>query len=121
MIFGSIGTHDSYHPLAEYWNGKTWADQPVSGASAGPSPAGDLNAVSCESASACEAVGRALVMGWNGSKWVAQSAASKAAGYLTGVSCYSDGCTLVGSAGHQTVAETWERQHLGIAEPGGHR
>ncbi len=79
----AVGQHaGSYmgtpYPLAEYWNGKTWADQSTSGA-----PFGALTSVGCQSTDHCEAVGTdansftttgysPLAMGLDGTKWITQ-------------------------------------------------
>jgi hypothetical protein len=101
-------------PFAEKWNGRTWTNQPISGAPAG----GWLDGVACESAGRCEAVGNspaypctsgvcvippvAWAAGLSGSGWVAQpSLASlypEASGAFS-VSCWSSGCTAVGREG----------------------
>lgn len=99
-----ISATDTFYPLAEHWNGKTWANQPVTGVSNGW-----LNSVSCGPAGKCEAVGytdlagnveATLAVGLSGKTWVAQAAPAlpkKGDGYeLTGVSCFSNGCTAVG-------------------------
>jgi hypothetical protein len=130
---GGHGNGTSFEfPLAEAWNGTTWADQSTSGA-----PDGALASIACESASKCEAVGQddassqpgftALAMGLSGSKWVTQATPvlpngldSPPGGYgwnLTSVSCWSTGCTAVGSqeycdcspesSGNLLLAESW--------------
>jgi hypothetical protein len=98
-----------YVPLAETWNGSSWAQQ------AAPSPAGaqvpGLDGVSCVSASFCEAVGisdesvlsesTGFAEMWNGSSWSLQSAPSPAGAtsvVLKAVSCISASfCEAVGS------------------------
>jgi hypothetical protein len=111
--------------LAAAWNGSKWSSQSA------PNPAKatwvNLNAVSCASATSCEAVGdsqaevtaddpRALAETWNGSSWALQSAAAPAgATYnaLSAVSCVSASfCAAVGThfnaAGNQVnLAEVW--------------
>jgi hypothetical protein len=103
----AVGYHGngttSPYPLAESWNGKAWTDQPTTGA-----PMGSLSGVACASSRECEAVGAedtgsdtALAMGLSGSKWVTQPTPVDS-GALGSVSCWSTGCTAVGS-----VAESW--------------
>jgi len=110
-------------PLAERWNGTSWAIQPVSG-SAG-SLASELLAVSCPTATACTAGGSEinsaqtpvpLAEGWNGTKWRVQPVPSPAgaigAGF-SGLSCSSPAaCTAAGSYGNRSgatvlLAEAW--------------
>jgi hypothetical protein len=111
--------------VAAKWNGKAWASQ------ATPTPAtstfAHMDAVSCASATSCEAGGnfevdeisnapKALAEGWNGSAWqlqhpVAPPGATDNA--LSGISCVSATfCAAVGehfdSSGNQVnLAETW--------------
>ena len=74
------------------------------------SPEGFFNAVSCESARDCAAVGalyfdrghshgEAFAATWNGHRWTRQSIAGADAATLTGVSCSSSGCVSVGYRG----------------------
>ncbi|HEV2371235.1 MAG TPA: hypothetical protein VGS19_03620, partial [Streptosporangiaceae bacterium] len=104
---GSTGTTSV--PLAETWNGATWATQTI------PVPTGStfkpLNGVSCTSASACTAVGDGYAEGWNGSTWTVEKIAKSVAD-LTSVSCVGPNlCTAVGgyySDGVQfMIAEGW--------------
>jgi hypothetical protein len=109
--------------LAEYWNGSTWAVQPV------PLPSGSrkgvLYAVSCTSAASCTATGLytksratvALAEYWNGSTWTIQptpSPSGSEGASLTGVSCtLAASCTAVGyystsSEPELTLAEYWD-------------
>jgi hypothetical protein len=110
-------------PLAERWNGTTWAIQKMR------NPSGGLinyvYGVSCTSVSACTAVGSTnvgstdnvgtytLAEHWNGKVWAIQKAAklSVGEGYLDGVSCTSaSACTAVGTYtkdGEETLAEQW--------------
>jgi hypothetical protein len=97
--------------LAQSWNGASWRLQPA------VSPAGavsnTLAAVSCVSASFCEAVGNrddsvgnqvSLAERWTGSAWVLQTIPSD--GALLGVSCVSATfCEAVG--GGLDSAEQW--------------
>jgi hypothetical protein len=102
--------------FAELWNGSSWSLQSP------PSPAGGtnvvLNAVSCASASFCEAVGSytaddtivSLAEEWNGTAWTVQSTPNQAGGsvptQLEGVSCVSATfCQAVDFDG--AMAEIW--------------
>ncbi len=96
-------------PLAEIWNGSTWAVQ-VTPAPPNPGPAtgSGFYSVSCTSPDACTAVGYApsesfskpevtLVETWNGSAWQEQAGPVRA-GQLNGVSCLSTSfCMAVGT------------------------
>jgi hypothetical protein len=118
----SVSNAGTSLPLAERWNGKTWAIQPI------PTPAGatgtQLAAVACPAAKACVATGgyrsagqaRDLAERWNGSSWDIQAVPTPAGGGfkgLWGVSCTSSrACTAVGAqtlAGGAagTLAERW--------------
>jgi hypothetical protein len=125
--YASHGGMGAGLPLAEYWDGSTWAVQPM------PSPSGstgvNLNQVSCTSAGSCTAVGdyttgsgeRAelfpLAEYWDGSTWAVQPVPSPSGGIdavLDAVSCTSAGsCTAVGDyfnpANVQSpLAEYWD-------------
>ena len=90
-------------PLAEHWDGSTWALQSLPATTGG-----HLLEVSCTSASACTAVGYAGSSGladrWNGSTWKTQavpkpSGASKLS--LKSVKCVSSSvCMAVGATGN---------------------
>jgi hypothetical protein len=110
--------------LAERWNGTSWVIQPT------PAPAGAtlsvLGAVSCTSASACEAAGAYITSAgttvmlaerWDGTSWVIQptpAPAGATSSALYAVSCTSaSACTAVGgyvnSGGDVvTLAERWD-------------
>lgn len=109
-------------PLAEHWNGTTWAIQTV------PVPAGStgstLNGVSCTLANACTAVGYYYASGaaltlaqtWNGTIWTVQPTANPAGSpvsVLTGVWCTAaTACTAAGTyesgpSTYLTLAEAW--------------
>ena len=110
--------------LAERWDGSRWSAEST------PNPAGalsgELDGVSCTSATACTAVGSpensarnafTLAERWDGSHWSAQPTPNPAgaiSSVLDGVSCTSaTACTSVGwsvdSAGLQiTLAEHWD-------------
>jgi hypothetical protein len=108
--------------LAESWNGSLWKTQ------ATPKPpksiGAGLDAVSCSSAGACEAVGSyrtttgtvPLAEAWNGTAWSVQAVPNPSgtvSATLTGVSCTAAGvCTAVGyytvtGEPTQTLAEAW--------------
>jgi len=115
-------------PVVTEWNGSAWSSQAI------PNPTkstfAQANAVSCVSASSCEAGGyfqvqtsandpQAFAEGWNGHAWQLQHAvAPRGATHnvLSGVSCVSATfCEAVGthfdSAGNQDIlAETWNGQ-----------
>ena len=108
VAVGEYVTFTGTTAIAESWNGKTWTT------SKPPVPAhsvvGDLNAVSCTSATRCIAVGTSstntggfvLADSWNGKSWAKMSvqppASSKNDADLTGVSCSSaTSCFAVGA------------------------
>ena len=111
-------------PLAERWNGTTWALQAI------PDPTGStqsqLQAVACPSTTDCEAVGYqnnssgvfvTLAEDWNGTTWAVQTTPSPAGApvsYLYGEACSSaTSCEAVGyyvpssQGGSQMLAERW--------------
>jgi hypothetical protein len=106
-------------PLAERWNGSTWAIQPT------PNPGGStgLGDVSCISATECTVVagytnaatgqGATVAEQWNGSTWAIQPTPNPGGrASLRGVSCISGPkCTAVGSqsvgTGQMTLAERY--------------
>jgi len=112
----------SSEPLAEHWNGKTWAVEPVSARSQAH---GLLDAVTCVSATSCLAVGavipagasgyRPLAEAWNGTAWSVQKVPEPAGdntGTLNALSCSAAAaCTAVGNAASPattgTLAERW--------------
>jgi hypothetical protein len=89
-------------PFAAHWNGTKWTLKTT------PHPSGSttsqLNAVSCTSSTACEAVGsdnaKTWAEKWNGTSWKIQSTPTPAGGrnaLLDGVSCTAaNACTAVG-------------------------
>jgi hypothetical protein len=101
--------------LAEHWNGKKWSSQPT------PVPNGALSsvlqAVSCTSPTACNAVGTEFVSGssnaiaesWTGKRWVLHSVAApinSTASGLARVSCNSAvTCMAVGEFRNSSNAE----------------
>jgi hypothetical protein len=107
-------------PLAEAWNGSTWAILTV------PAPSGGhqsrLDGVSCTSADACTAVGVytvksgsqvALAERWNGKSWTIQTLPHVAGNTsFAAVSCSAAGaCQAVGtsttSSAESPLAESW--------------
>jgi hypothetical protein len=132
----STGTGPSAGPLAETWDGSTWALL----APAAPSGEGSsqLTAVSCTSATSCTAVGfsvstsdattQTLAEYWDGSTWTVQPTPnpSTSSNQLLGVSCTSvNRCTAVGydrrSRGSAApLAERWNgtKWSLQPASPG---
>jgi hypothetical protein len=80
--------------LAESWNGSTWTSQAA--------PDDVLRAVSCVSASYCNAVSAY----WNGSIWTAAQATPTMISY--GISCVSaSSCEAVGIYGENAAAASW--------------
>ena len=118
VAVGAYGNGGTTFPLAEIWNGATWRHQSTSGA-----PPGLLAGVSCGFKSKFEAVGfnsyefGVLAMGLYKSKWLTQTVPYIRDYYENGVSCWSTGCTAVGSsdglddfydaASLNTLAEYW--------------
>lgn len=101
-------------PLAEEWNGSSWAS--TGAVLPGDSQSGETGYVSCASADACEAVGDAnsasdpnLAEGWNGSAWSVQSTPNPSGTMETGfggVSCSSSiACVAVGESFEGTSDE----------------
>ena len=125
---GEIYDNGNVDPVGVRWNGSAWSSQTA------PNPAKSTfaheNAVSCASASACEAGGyfqvqvtsndpKAFAEGWNSGAWQLQQAVAPAGATdnaFSGVSCVSATfCEAVGShdnsAGNQDMlAETWNGQ-----------
>jgi hypothetical protein len=114
-IYGNLSGLD--YPLAERWNGKVWAIQPV------PHPEGQLDSflidVACSTARACTATGRyqtetgpsySFAEAWNGRTWVLQPTVnpSETINTLDGVACTSPtACTAVGLyAGPESVTRS---------------
>jgi hypothetical protein len=99
-----LGPKVNGKPLAESWNGTRWTITPT------PTPkSGDLNGVSCLSATRCTAAGSyrpvpsshllTLIESWNGTRWSKVASPSPGTGdyVLFGVSCPSARtCTAVG-------------------------
>jgi hypothetical protein len=115
---GSYARGETFRPLAERWNGSRWLAQApptISGA-----PAADLDAVSCVSATDCEAAGEAqtkagsqagVVEKWNGTRWSVQEQvlpAGDRSAALSGISCTTGPvCEAVGNHG-----QTGDGTHL---------
>jgi hypothetical protein len=115
-----VNSSGTYMPLAERWNGSSWAIQtpgPPIGARASY-----LSGVSCTAATACTAVGyyfpssgpaQVLAERWNGSGWAMQSPpnpAGSGGNVLSGVTCTAATiCTAVGEnySLSVTLAERW--------------
>lgn len=108
-------------PLVERWNGSAWTRQAVPSV---PGSTGSLfSAVSCITASNCEAVGSfnkadgstvAMAQRWNGLKWVVQTTAPfvNKIEWFNGVSCVIKvGCEAVGVSSNGvrdwSLAERW--------------
>jgi hypothetical protein len=118
--------HSAGHtvPLAERWNGSTWAIQPIPTLpTAGRT---FLTGISCPAASLCIAVGfavttnapylRALAETWNGTRWTIQATPQPGSGGASfeGISCPAAGsCIAVGGfspaqgANEQPMAQRW--------------
>jgi hypothetical protein len=113
--------------FADVWNGTKWAVDATAGTvgmSTPGQPAGDLNAVSCQSSGSCLAVGdtyyvgstyeiqdptyRPVVLLWNGKGWtkVTPPVPAGGRGYLQDVSCWS--------VKHCVVAGGYHPPHLGV-------
>jgi hypothetical protein len=125
---GQTGSGSGNGVFAERWDGMSWTVQtPQLPAGATSS---QLSAVSCTSATACEAVGqfssggtaKTLAEVWSGSTWTIQAtpnAASQTSNGLLGVSCISaTACEAVGSSftgtTNVTLAEAWNGTNWAI-------
>ena len=109
----------NYKPLAERWNGTTWAKQTTPIPNSGGFLGGTLIAgVSCTSSSACMAAGyaysaktyRLLGEGWNGRTWSIQADSTPAVvGEPFHISCtWAKDCSAVGQRNSgSTLAEHW--------------
>jgi len=106
MACTAVGGWSAYHQgglVAERWDGVSWVPQSP-GPEINASP-GQLNRVSCPSATACVAVGQlqgaSVADAWDGTTWTIQYPPSPVTGSTTtlnGVSCISPTtCTAVGS------------------------
>lgn len=117
--FASTNTGKNYKPLAERWNGTTWAKQTTPIPNSGGFLGGTLTAgVSCTSSSACMAAGyaysaktfRLLGEGWNGRIWSIQADSTPAVvGQPFHISCtWAKDCSAVGERNSGlTLAEHW--------------
>jgi hypothetical protein len=114
-------------PLAEAWNGSTWAHQPA------PQPPGNhllfLNGVSCASAASCLAVGNwspvagggvptyGLAERWNGTAWAVLRTPNPGGSGLTSlnaIACSSaDQCVAVGNYSAKTAGVTLVERYSG--------
>jgi hypothetical protein len=97
-------------PVAEHWNGTSWAALTVSDPSSGSDPGASLDGISCSSVTSCTAVGsntvgngthESLAEHWNGKTWTVQTTPPAPSGaispQLATVSCPSaSSCTAVG-------------------------
>lgn len=117
-----LNASDTGLPLAETWNGKTWAPSTMATAPKG-STAQFINSVSCPAAKSCIAVGEyvtftgttALAEKWNGKTWTTTKPpvpAHSVVGDLDGVSCTSaTHCIAVGTSatnsGGFALADSW--------------
>jgi hypothetical protein len=140
VAVGSVSPSSSSltRPLAEAWNGTRWAL--LSAKDPGTRYGAGLSAVSCVSATDCEAVGtvfypdrpyeiaHALVERWNGTAWRIVGTQTPTLGLhrgtsLSGVSCVAaNACTAVGgveravaSANSTPLAERWNGRSWSIA------
>ncbi len=108
VAVGTANTADTRAPYAEIWNGVTWRPESIPGP---PTALGDaIDAVSCSSATNCEAVGNnqgyvpgAYADSWNGSTWSLQVVAAAPTGtsnaILDSVSCPTvEFCVAVGNS-----------------------
>jgi hypothetical protein len=119
------------YPLAEWWNGRTWSVQAAARPSG--SASSSLDAVSCASATSCDAVGTDIVTtggevplaeSWNGRTWSLQSAPAEpgSATWLSGLSCHAaDFCVAVGGytggPGGRALVEDWNGSRWSIGVP----
>lgn len=115
---------EAVRPLAERWDGSEWTTMalPLPGGAA----AAQLEAVSCPSATECNAVGNSrsalgvdetLALHWDGAQWTIQSTPNPVGAVgskLLGVSCSSiEACVAVGASeaaggSESTLAERWD-------------
>jgi hypothetical protein len=112
-------------PLAEAWNGSRWRVQALSSVS-GATPTG-LDAVSCLSATDCEAAGQAgprrqagLLEKWNGTAWSVQEFVQPAGNTwtgLTGISCETGPfCEAVGYHGSADLSHLLALRYSAAAD-----
>jgi len=96
MAVGQPGYPD-YSPLAEQWDGTRWSLRPVALPVGAENPELTLDSVSCNSATACTAVGSVSSLGyglaerWDGITWTVQTPAVPSPGFysFSGASCAS--------------------------------
>jgi len=106
--FASTAAPTQEAPLGYAWNGTKWSVEELP-LPAAPGPKNALEAISCEAATACLAVGDVytssskdvpLTEAWNGTSWTPQELAPASGTPLStlhGVSCTATGkCTAVG-------------------------
>ncbi|MGO9911105.1 MAG: hypothetical protein ACLPQS_08090 [Acidimicrobiales bacterium] len=122
---GAWAQFGSHRALVESWNGKSWKIDHT------PDPNHIwLNDVSCDSTSACTAVGgyyragwSSLAERWNGKTWTSETTPTPKGRFLSGVSCESaTACTAVGGGPNGTLAEVWNGKNWAVQptpEPGG--
>jgi hypothetical protein len=118
----AVGASNPFTPsaktFAERWNGTKWTIQATPNP---PQGGGELNGVSCSSASACTAVGNSnagnLAERWNGASWSIQPTPNPGGAqftFLNTVACASaSACTAAGayidsSGAFQALAERWD-------------
>jgi len=121
----SFNSSGAFQPVAERWDGSTWAIQPTPRLPGGAMS--QLIGVACTSATGCVAVGFSILPGenqapatlaerWNGSTWKVQAAPGPpgaGASNLFGVACTApSACVAVGSTTNsrgvsQTLAQRW--------------
>jgi hypothetical protein len=123
MAVGAESSGANTQPIAELWDGSTWAIKTT------PSPSGTfnpLNDVSCITSSACMAVGDGFAEHWNGSAWSVSTIAGSGGNTpadLTGVSCSgATTCSAVGSyfdsgAVQQGIVEIWSGNTWKVQNP----
>jgi hypothetical protein len=105
--------------LVEHWNGTDWKIQPSPNAPTGNSHS-NLNAVACQSVTACTAVGfydtsagtgGTLIEHWNGTDWRIQPSPLPTGaifGGLNAIACPSvTACTAIGYTDTGLLAQTW--------------
>ncbi len=113
-----------YLTLAEGWNGKRWAIEPIPSPAETPLPI--PSGISCASANACTAVGPessdangqvTWAERWNGARWAIQSTPTPSGGagsVLSGVSCTAAACIAVGQ--HAYVQDPAPATSAALAE-----
>jgi hypothetical protein len=113
-------------PLAETWNGSTWASVPTPN----PVTSSFFTGASCTSTTFCEVVGLvdgggAVLQQWNGSGLTAQNPPNGVGvgSFLKGVDCIAKWCMAVGLSNTQALALSyngaWAVSPLGAVAPNG--